>query len=225
VSTPRAIHDSRCKEFRLNGFVVLRGFLPRDLVQAMHEQLLPLLLAEHERYARGESRAFRSLGRLSLDIGHSIRVLGGPLADERYLRHPEIEELVRAILGPEGTWKRGWTQVECAWKECRHMNWHSDVPLADAAATGVPRTTRITYNVPLVDFTWANGALEMLPGTHLHPRPFLADPFHDVRVYPVPLDLSVGDALLRDGNTLHRGTPNLTDTPRPMLDQTYKSIG
>jgi hypothetical protein len=31
-----------------------------------------------------------------------------------------------------------------------------------------------------------------------------------------------GDALLRDGNGLHRGTPNLTDEPRPMLDQTYK---
>jgi hypothetical protein len=29
--------------------------------------------------------------------------------------------------------------------------------------------------------------------------------------------------MLRDGNTLHRGAPNLTDTPRAMLDQTYRT--
>lgn len=190
----------------------------------MHDQLAPFLAAEHDRAERGESRAFRSPGRLSLDLAHPIRLLGGPLADDRYQRHPEIEDLVRAVLGPDERWKRGWTQVECAWKECRHMSWHSDMPLADAPA-GPPRTTRLTYNIPLVEFTWANGALEMLPGTHLHPRSFLADPFHDVRVYPVPLHVDLGDAILRDGNTLHRGTPNLTDAPRPMLDQTYKSLG
>lgn len=223
MSTSSSTRDARCKEFRLNGFVVLPGFLPRDLVQAMHDQLLPILLAEHERFARGESRAFRSPGRLSLDLAHHIRVLAGPLADERYARHPEIEDLVRAILGPDGTWKRGWTQVECAWPESRHMNWHSDVPL-DGAASTAPGTTRVTYNIPLVDFTWANGTLELLPGTHVQPRAFLADTFHDVRVYPVPLHLRLGDAILRDGNTLHRGTPNLTAAPRPMLDQTYKRI-
>jgi hypothetical protein len=29
--------------------------------------------------------------------------------------------------------------------------------------------------------------------------------------------------VLRDGNTLHRGAPNLVDTPRAMLDQTYRA--
>jgi len=43
-------------------------------------------------------------------------------------------------------------------------------------------------------------------------------------VYPHRLRLHPGDAVLRDGNLLHRGTPNLTDRVRPMLDQTYKKI-
>jgi hypothetical protein len=30
--------------------------------------------------------------------------------------------------------------------------------------------------------------------------------------------------MLRDGNALHRGTPNLTDTPRILLGQTYKAL-
>jgi len=224
MSSPSALEEARRKEFRLNGFVVLRGFLPPDLVRAMHEQLLPLVLAEHERATRGESQALRSPGRLSLDLGHAIRVLGGPLGDERYARHPEIEDLVRSILGPDGTWKRGWTQVECAFLGSAFMSWHSDVPFDAAASDEAPRTTRLTYNIPLVDFTWANGTLEMLPGTQRLPRRFLADRFHDIQVYPVPLHLRVGDAILRDGNTLHRGTPNLTDAPRPMLDQTYKLV-
>ena len=53
--------------------------------------------------------------------------------------------------------------------------------------------------------------------------------FHDSKdmleipnIYPVQLQLERGDAVLRDGNTLHRGTPNLKDVVRPMLDQTYK---
>jgi hypothetical protein len=44
------------------------------------------------------------------------------------------------------------------------------------------------------------------------------------RIYPVLLTLDRGDVVLRDGNGLHRGTPNLTETVRPMLDQTYKKI-
>ncbi len=37
-------------------------------------------------------------------------------------------------------------------------------------------------------------------------------------------ELRRGDAVLRDGNGLHRGTPNVTDRARPMLDRTYKRI-
>jgi ectoine hydroxylase-related dioxygenase (phytanoyl-CoA dioxygenase family) len=103
------------------------------------------------------------------------------------------------------------------------MDWHSDLTHDETAEEGA--MTRVTYNIPLVEFTWCNGAMEMMPGTHHLPRSFLADPFKDVaHIYPVPLRLRLGDALLRDGNGLHRGTPNLTDAPRPMLDQTYKAI-
>jgi ectoine hydroxylase-related dioxygenase (phytanoyl-CoA dioxygenase family) len=82
----------------------------------------------------------------------------------------------------------------------------------------------VTYNIPLVDFTWANGATEFIPGTHLQPRTVVGDPLLDIaNVYSVRPDLRRGDALLRDGNTLHRGAPNLVEMPRAMLDQTYRT--
>jgi ectoine hydroxylase-related dioxygenase (phytanoyl-CoA dioxygenase family) len=82
----------------------------------------------------------------------------------------------------------------------------------------------VTYNIPLVDFTWANGATEFIPGSHTQPRAFLSHAFLEVpNLYPASPQLRRGDAMLRDGNGLHRGAPNLTDVPRAMLDQTYRT--
>jgi ectoine hydroxylase-related dioxygenase (phytanoyl-CoA dioxygenase family) len=105
------------------------------------------------------------------------------------------------------------------------MTWHPDqTPEESPAGDGPHRTVRLTYNIPLVDFTWANGAMEVLPSTHLLGRDFLSQNIQEIsHLYPVRLDLAVGDAVLRDGNGLHRGTPNLTDAPRLMLDQTYRT--
>jgi len=226
-------HDSRPDEasidrwlceFRLNGFIVFKSFLDPEWVRAVAEQMEPLLRGELERATQGASQTQRSARRLAFDVGRYADLLGGPLADARYRRHPLIEQLVGRIFGPGVEWRRGWTQVECVWSGSVHMDWHSDQTMDETPdPSRVTDTLRLTYNIPLVDFTWANGAMEMIPGTHHLSRAFLARPLHDIaHIYPVPLRLRVGDALLRDGNVLHRGTPNLTDRPRPMLDQTYK---
>jgi Phytanoyl-CoA dioxygenase (PhyH) len=213
------------REFRLNGFVILRGFLPVSYVEELWEQVLPLLRGEKEKGDRGDSQNKRGANRYSFDLGVYAKLLGGPLADPRYLAHEDIEELVVDILGPRPSWGRGWSRVECAFKGSDHMNWHSDqVEDETPDPQAVNRTVRVTYNIPLVDFTWANGATEFVPGTHLQPRAVLEDPFLDIpNIYSVRPDLRRGDAILRDGNTLHRGAPNLTDVPRAMLDQTYRS--
>jgi ectoine hydroxylase-related dioxygenase (phytanoyl-CoA dioxygenase family) len=65
--------------------------------------------------------------------------------------------------------------------------------------------------------------MEVLPGSHHLPRNW--GNVHEIaNLYIHQLRLQPGDAVLRDGNILHRGTPNLTDHVRPMLDQTYKKI-
>ncbi len=217
--------DRWLREFHLNGFLVLRDFLSRDLVQAMHDQLLPLVRGEYERIEREGLQRLRAAGRLSLDVGRYADLLGGPLADPLYRNNPVIEELAEAILGPPGTWGRGWSQVECAFPGCGYMTWHPDqTPDETPAGDGPHHTVRLTFNIPLVPFTWATGAMELLPTTHLLPRAFVARSLQDVpSLYPVRLDLALGDAVLRDGNGLHRGTPNVSDTPRLMLDQTYRT--
>jgi hypothetical protein len=213
-------------EFHLNGFVILREFLPVEFVRAMHEELMPLLAAEHAKAVQDNFQKGRMPGRLSLHIAPFADMMRGALADARYRRNPIIEELVDALIGA-GRWQAGWTVVEAVWKGAAFMPFHSDQKIEDTPDPDGPHETiRVTYNIPLVPFTWASGAMELIPGSHHLPRRFPNTfNFLEIRdVYSTRLELRLGDALLRDGNTLHRGTPNLTDEPRPMLDQTYKRV-
>ncbi len=214
------------RELRVNGFVILRGFVDVAWVVALREQLVPILNGEFERYRKGEAQTQRATNRLALDLSRYAKLLDGPLGDPRYRQHPVIEELVGEVFGGADRWRRGWSQVECVWPGSVHMDWHSDqTPEESPDPDRMNEPVRLTYNVPLVEFSWASGAMEILPGTHHLPRNLLRTALKDVRnLYPVRLDLSLGDAVLRDGNGMHRGTPNLSDAPRPMLDQTYKRV-
>jgi hypothetical protein len=213
--------DRWLREFQLNGFIVLRGFLPVDFVRAMADELAPLLEAEHAKAVQEGFAQGRMPGRLALHLEQYASLFRGALADERYQKNPIIEELVDATMGA-GRWKRGWTLVEANWKGSAHMTWHSDQK-PEETPPGPHSTVRCTFNIPLVDFTWETGAMELLPGSQ-----HLTKEFGGVtgiaNLYPHMLRLSLGDAVFRDGNTLHRGTPNLTDRVRPMLDQTYKRV-
>lgn len=211
------------QEFHMNGFVVLRDFLPADLVSRMYEELLPLLESEYRKEVANEWQRGRGPYRLALDVAPYAKMMRGALDDARYRSNPDIEELVDEILGA-GQWRRGWTQVEVSWKGSQFMTWHSDQSPKDTPDLAAPHETiRVTYNIPLVDYTWSSGATEFLPGSHWLPRNFWADgDIREISVYPVRPELRLGDALLRDGNALHRGAPNLCDHPRPMLDQTYR---
>jgi ectoine hydroxylase-related dioxygenase (phytanoyl-CoA dioxygenase family) len=217
--------DLWLREFRLNGFVVLENFLPVEEVLAFHEQLRPILQGEFAAASLGTAKSLRGAARIAFDLTRYQQVLASPFYTDLYTNNRVIEQLVATILEPAGGWRRGWTQVECPFPGSAYMTWHSDQTLEETPHPDLPnRTVRVTYNIPLVDFTWASGAMEVLPGSHLLPRNDLIFAFETLpRLYPVALRLRPGDALLRDGNMLHRGTPNMSAAPRPMLDQTYKA--
>lgn len=213
--------DLWLREFQLNGFIVFRNFLPEEYVRTLGNELAPLLEAEYAKARKDDFAQGRATGRLALHLDQYASLLRGALADDRYQRNKIIEELVDATLG-EGQWDRGWTLVEAAWKGSTFMAWHSDQKPEDTPDLHGPHETlRVTFNIPLVDFTRQSGAMEMIPGSHHLPRDF-SGVDSVPNIYTHLLRLDVGDAIFRDGNILHRGTPNLSDSVRPMLDQTYK---
>jgi ectoine hydroxylase-related dioxygenase (phytanoyl-CoA dioxygenase family) len=92
-------------------------------------------------------------------------------------------------------------------------------------------------NIPLVDFREDNGPLEVWPHSHLFHDLKLGDPttvtstFNtttktEIQQYADDLEprcvlMPAGSFLLRDPRMWHRGTPNRSDAPRPMLSISY----
>jgi len=160
---------------------------------------------------------------MSFDIAVYVDALKGPLDDDRFRRNPIIEEMVEAVLG---RWRYGVTKAECPFKDADTMAWHPDVPNNRPRDRHEPvRPARLTFNVPLVEVTDSNGPMEVIPGSHrLHHFGVQDTIYRMPRIHSVKILMNRGDAMLRDGNLLHRGTPNLTDEPRILLDQTYRAL-
>lgn len=75
----------------------------------------------------------------------------------------------------------------------------------------------LAVNFPLVDVTEENGAFQMARGTHVIPR---EEGLAKVASGEIPMEsfpMKLGDAMIRTPLALHRGTPNRTDRPRPMV--------
>jgi ectoine hydroxylase-related dioxygenase (phytanoyl-CoA dioxygenase family) len=210
-------------ELRLNGFIILKNFLPADLVAAMREQFEPLLLGEIARVEAGDASMLRGSRRLSFDLAPYVDRLKGPLDDDRYRRNPIVEELATAFLG---RWRHGVTKAEVALPESNTMAWHPDVPNdARRDPSGPVAPARLTFNVPLTDVNDSNGAMEIIPGSHRMHHHDAAEFINDIpQIFPVRVLLRVGDAMVRHGNGLHRGTTNMTRQPRILLDRTYRAL-
>jgi Phytanoyl-CoA dioxygenase (PhyH) len=80
-------------------------------------------------------------------------------------------------------------------------------------------------NVAVVDTVIENGAIEIVPATHK--RSYKYTQFVLERPYrnSVRIPMNRGDVLVRSSNIWHRGMPNRTSVPRPMLSLTWEDGG
>jgi len=73
----------------------------------------------------------------------------------------------------------------------------------------------------LTDISPQDGPVEIAPGTHKMPRTQSLPSVEDGEIELQPLTLDLGDVLIRHPWALHRGTPNVTGTPRALLTIRY----
>lgn len=79
----------------------------------------------------------------------------------------------------------------------------------------------LAVNFPLVDVTTANGPLEVARGTHLLRKDVALAKVESGEIPLESVELELGDVTIRTPLALHRGTPNTTDEPRPMVVMGY----
>jgi hypothetical protein len=79
----------------------------------------------------------------------------------------------------------------------------------------------VICNVAVVDTVINNGAIDLLPGTNRQYLPYWKWSLQRTSRLSTRVEMKQGDVLLRKSNLWHRGMPNKSTTPRPMLSITF----
>ena len=83
----------------------------------------------------------------------------------------------------------------------------------------------IIANVAVVDTNLVNGAIDLLPGTHKKFYPYWRFALERAARLTTRLSMQQGDVLVRTSRLWHRGMPNLSAAPRPMVAFTFADPG
>jgi ectoine hydroxylase-related dioxygenase (phytanoyl-CoA dioxygenase family) len=196
-----------------DGIVGLPGALPRSWGDQLASDATTLL---GEALARPGGTINRGRNRVYFSV-HPQRVTGL----SALLEQPQVAQLAEAVLGHR------WRVVEVAFDVplpgSRHQPWHRDFTMP-AQTRDEQRLTSLAVNATAVDVTPQHGPFEIVPGTHWDPgddlehgmfvRKDRSADFDSRAVQKLPRQ---GDLSVRTGLTIHRGSPNRSTQPRPVL--------
>lgn len=193
--------------FAEDGYVVIKGVVSRDRLAELHASI------QEEFERAGETgRLFSGGGLVS---GH-LNCFPG--AESRFvyetLQERGIIDLIKTIA-PESVRE---PNVGC----------NFNLPNSVIQHYHMDRTFTNTFmiaNVAVVDTNLVNGAIELAPGTHKkfykYWRWALERPYRN----SIRVPMAAGDVLVRVSNLWHRGMPNRSAAPRPMLAYTWEDGG
>lgn len=201
--------DALAQDFERDGFVLLPDHFPRATLDAWRATFDGLFTPHADAAKSAGASGNRGPGRYYVTLPFD-----GEFADPAIFCDDDILALVERVAGPDPVMCQLATDTPVRGSD--YQDWHRDTPpLFDAF--GETPSFQLALNFPLVDVDEENGSLETTRGTHRVSREAalagLAN--GDFPAERVPMKL--GDVMLRDVRGLHRGTPNFTNTPRPMV--------
>jgi ectoine hydroxylase-related dioxygenase (phytanoyl-CoA dioxygenase family) len=196
-----------------DGFIALKDAFSRDWVAQLHEEVMK---AYREALARPGGAVGRGPKRHYVEI-HPEDISG--FVD--IAMHPWVIAVCEAVLGPE------YRIVEIGFDVpnpgAKNQPWHRDFAAPDATITG-RKLNSLAFNITTVDVTEDMGPFEIAPGTQWDlPHGFEHEMFPPQALYhryeqraqkKLP---QMGDISARSALTIHRGTANHSDGPRPAL--------
>jgi ectoine hydroxylase len=217
------------EQFEKDGFVVLPGAVSGERIDELLGRFLGLVAEESGRSfddALGPELAAVLAEHPDVERSVYDEIRRRPWLEE-FALHPELTDPIRELLGDEAVllgkipFRIDLPRLlrEVAW-------WHQD-------HFYVRGSTRIvTAWVPMQDTTFVQGALSVMPGSHL-----LGAVDHDIAVGKRKVagalfdrdirlvEMRRGDLLLFDALLLHSGNVNLSDTVRYSIQARYSPPG
>lgn len=198
---------SYVEQFHRDGFVVLEQHLDRKLLDKWREEFLPLL---EEHIAKQGHKLNRGNGRFYVTLPFIQ-----PFADTRIFEDPTILAIVEELVGKAFTMCQLATDTPLLGSE--YQETHRDTPPLFPELEQETPPFQLAVNFPLVDVTAENGPIEIARGTHKMSKQEGMDLLQRGEVALEPIYMKQGDVMVRDVRGLHRGTPNKTNEPRPMV--------
>lgn len=202
--------DRFAEELNREGICILRGLFPRTLIEEW-AIAFDALLRERQRRPGGVAPRGKARGYITLPWV-------SPFADPEVFANAAISGVLDRVF----------------YQEYQLVQLAADIPFQGSEYQEIHRDFRplftdhivtplyaVAVNFPLVEVTAENGPFEMARGTHRMPK---EEALVKVRSGEIPMEafyLRPGDVMIRSPLALHRGTPNRTPRPRPMIVMGY----
>jgi ectoine hydroxylase-related dioxygenase (phytanoyl-CoA dioxygenase family) len=198
--------DQLARDLIRDGVCVLRRLFTPSLIESWAGAFAALF---SERSARPRGLAGRDQGRY-----YNTLPWAEPFADPAVFANPAITGIIERVLG----------------KDFVLVQMGADTPLTGSDYQEVHRDHlplfsedhptplfALAVNFPLCDVTHENGPLQMARGTHRTPRALALSELAAGERQLESFLMQAGDVIIRAPLALHRGTPNRTERPRPMI--------
>ena len=197
----------RADEVRRTGATIIRNVLSVDKIDELNRAFQPLLAetvrTEGEGGNRGPGRYY---------VTPPFRP---PWTDVSVIDNDIIMAVVSELVGADGVFCQLATDTPC--KGSQYQELHRDTQSLFPEWEQETPPYQLAVNFPLVDSNSENGPLEMTLSTHLLKK---EEALRRIETGEIPIQqvlMKRGDILIRDVRHIHRGTPNQTDEPRPMV--------
>jgi ectoine hydroxylase-related dioxygenase (phytanoyl-CoA dioxygenase family) len=199
--------ESAKNEFARNGYLVLRDIVSKERLAELHAALCRAFDSATE-----SGNLFSGGGLMS---GH-LNCFPGAGARFVYdtLQESGVIDLIKQLHPSVVRMPNVGCNFNLPGSHTQH--WHIDRPY---------KLEFMIVNIATVDTVVANGATDVIPGTHRRPYKYTQFVLERCDRNAVRVPLSRGDVLIRSSNVWHRGMTNYTSAPRPMLAMTWEDGG
>ena len=195
------------QQIRDIGYCILRRHFPIDAIDACRLGFDTIARSHLEKHGetpnRGPNRHYISLP------------IQPPLYHPAFFDDEHILAIVSEILGDNILIDQ--FASDTPFKDSLHQEIHSDLRPIFQEDPDLPHPPALlAINWPFIDVTLEHGPFQIAGGTHKLPKTETIARIEAGEISLKSLPMEVGDVLIRDPRCLHRGSPNVTDTPRPV---------